>query len=608
MRRLVVNTLTMAVLAVPALAFDSVTVTVSGIADEDKREAIEKRLKSVALTSQALEQEESDAAVIFGSARSDYSRMVSVMYGEGYYGPSVSVKIDGREAADIDPFTLPKSIDKVTIAVEAGPQFTFGKTQVGPRAPTANANPIVEGFVPGAVAQANLVVSAAKAGVQEWKVDGHAKASVKDQTIIANHPKRQLNAEVVLAPGPLLRFGSLSIDGERNVSNKRVRQIMGFPEGEVYNPDELRDAVNRVRRTGTFSTVSVREAETPNPDGTLDYQMTLIEEKPRRFGLLAEYDTLDGFTVGGYWIHRNLFGGAERLRIDAEAANIGSDKLSDAGGIDYTASLRLTRPGSFGHDNDAFFFATYEDTNDPDYTEEAFSFGVGVTRYFNEDLFGQVAGGLRYSHSVDVFGDREFYHAILPARLEWDKRDDPGDATRGFYLDTLATPYLGLDDSQSGMVATVDARTYHGFGESKSFVMAGRLLLGTVVGSDLDQTPPDFLFFSGGADTVRGQKYKSLGVDVGASEQSGGRSFVGVSAEARYWVTSTIGVVGFADFGFVGPDSYPTDAGDSQSGLGIGVRYATPIGPLRVDLATPYTGQVKEFSRVALYIGVGQAF
>lgn len=436
------------------------------------------------------------------------------------------------------------------------------------------------------------------------------RPTVKDQTIIANHPNRVLNADVKLAPGPQLRFGTLTIGGERGVSNKRVRQIMGFPQGEIYNPEELRDAVNRVRRTGTFSTVSIKEAETPNADGTLDYQMTLIEEKPRRFGLLAEYSTLDGVTLGGYWIHRNLFGGAERLRIDAEAANIGGDTtgLTDYGGVDYTASLRLTRPGSFGPDNDAFFFATYENTDDPDYTEESFTIGVGVTRYFSHELFGEVSGGLRYSHSVDAFGDREFYHAVLPSRLEWDTRNDPGDATRGFYLDTSATPYLGLKDSQSGMVAEVDARTYYGFGASESFILAGRVLLGSVMGSDLDETPPDFLFFSGGADTVRGQSYQTLGVDVGASEQSGGRSFVGLSAEARYWMTSSIGIVGFIDWGYIGRDSVPNDSGDSHSGVGLGVRYNTPIGPLRVDLATPYTGEEDEFSSVSLYIGVGQAF
>lgn len=611
MRRLVLSTLTAAGLACPALALDNVTVTVSGIGNDDQKEALEERLRGAALTGQALDQEETDPAVIFGSARSDYARMIGLLYAEGYYAPTVSVKIDGREAADIDPFRPPQNISQISIAVTPGVQFQFGQTDIAPRAPGATADPIVEGFETGEIARSGLVGSAANASVREWREEGHAKATVDAQNITANHPKKRLDVDIDLAPGPKLTFGTLTIDGDTGVREERIRQIMGFPEGEVYHPEEIRDAVNRVRRTGVYKTVSVKEAETPNPDGTLDYQMTLLEEKRRRFGFSAEYATLDGITIGGFWLHRNLFGGAERLRIEGEAANIGGEELgiNDKGGEDYSASLRLTRPGTFGADNDAFYFAEFEDTNDPDYEELSFTTGIGVTRYFNDDLFGEVSGGLRYSDVTDAFGQREFYHAVFPSRLEWDKRDDPGDATEGFYLDTRATPYAGLRDSQSGMVAEVDARSYIGFGESKSFVLAGRVQLGSVIGSDLDETPPDFLFFSGGGDTVRGHSYQSLGVRQPNGEQSGGRSFVGLSGEARMYVTSSLGVVAFYDWGFIGPDSfYSADDGDSHSGLGLGVRYATPIGPIRVDFATPATGSSDNFKSVELYIGVGQAF
>ncbi|MCA8884555.1 MAG: BamA/TamA family outer membrane protein [Rhodobacteraceae bacterium] len=585
-------------------------MNVVGMSNEDRRDDLIKLLEAASLSYGALDEGTENAQDLYGRARSDYARMIAVLYSEGYYGPGVSIKIDGREVADISPLRLPRAVDRIDISVQPGPRFHFDQIDVAPRAPNPPNGPIVDGFATGETARSDLIGAAANAGVREWREDGHAKATVRDQKIVARHPDRALDVDINLAPGPQLRFGSLTITGDRDVSDRRVRQIMGFPQGEIYSPQEIRDAVNRIRRTGVFKTVALTEAETPNPDGTLDYSLTLIEEKPRRFGFSAEYSTLDGLTVGGFWLHRNLFGGAERLRIDAEAANIGGDQtgLGDSSGEDYSASLRLTRPGTFGPDNDAFFFSEFESTDDPDYEETAFTFGVGVTRYFNPQLFGEVAGGLRYSHVNDAFGDREFYHAVLPSRLEWDKRDDPGDAKGGFYLDTTATPYIGLKDSQSGMVAELDARGYVGFGQDKPYVFAGRLQLGSVVGSDLDETPPDFLFFSGGGDTVRGQRYQSLGVDVGNGEQSGGRSFVGLSGEFRASVSKSLGLVAFMDWGFVGPDSYYSDAGRSQSGVGLGVRYATPIGPIRVDFATPYSGGGDRFKSVELYIGVGQAF
>ena len=394
------------------------------------------------------------------------------------------------------------------------------------------------------------------------------------------------------------------------VSDRRVRQIAGFPEGEVFSPEALREAVNRVRRSGVFRTVSVREADAPNPDGTLDFSMTLIEERPRRIGADVEYSTVEGLSAGAFWLHRNLFGGAERLRIDGRVQNVAGDEagLVDRGGEDYELNLRLTRPGSIGPDNDLFVFAGLESVDDPDYKEDSFRLGIGLTRYFTPRLTGEVSGGLRYSEVSDAFGSRTFRHAVLPASLEWDRRDSPGDAAQGFYINVAATPYIGIDGSQSGAQTELDLRGYYGFGPNNTTVLAGRVQLGNVIGSDLDATPPEFLFFSGGGNTVRGQKFQSLGIEQANGETSGGRSFVGLSGEVRQLIRGTIGAVLFADAGYIGADSYIDGDARFHAGAGAGVRFGTPIGPIRVDLATPVSEFGDRYSQVELYIGVGQAF
>ncbi|MCA8879731.1 MAG: outer membrane protein assembly factor [Rhodobacteraceae bacterium] len=592
-------------------ALSSLGLDVVGVSDPAVRESLDTRLESASLTVAAHKEDVNDTQDLFGAALGDYSRLVGTLYDEGYYGPSVSIKIDGREAANIDPFSPPRSIKNIQITVDPGPIFTFGQAQVAPRPPTATAVPIVPGFARGDVAHATLVGDAANAGIREWRDAGHAKAAVAGQKIVADHPERQLDVDIALTPGPELRFGKLTISGDRNVSNKRVRQIMGYPEGEVYSPEKLRKAVNRVQRSGVFKTVAMTEADVPNPDGTIDYGMTLIEEKPHRFGFSAEVNTLDGLTLGGFWLHRNLFGGGERLRIEAEAANIGGKTtgLGNSGGTDYSASIRETRPGTFGADNDLFFFGDFENNNDPDYDETSLVFGVGVTRHFTEKLVGEVSGGLRYSKASDAFGTSEYYHAVLPSRLEWDRRDGISDPKGGFYFNVDATPYAGLDaQSQNGMTSQFDMRKYFAFGKERGTVFAGRVLIGSVVGSDLDATPPDFLFFSGGGDTVRGWPYQSLGVTLPNGRTSGGRSFLGLSGEYRQQVSEKIGLVAFVDWGSVGPDSWVASDSPSQTGVGLGFRYGTPIGPIRVDLATPYSDKNARWRDYELYIGVGQAF
>ncbi len=598
-------------LAAPAAALQAVLVTVTGPEDEDARADLQERLTNASLAAQALEQPSGEEEDFYGIALSEYGRMIGTLYEAGYYGPEVSVLVDGREAAEIDPFEPPAEIGLIQIRVDTGPQFRFGEVGVAPRAPEATAEPVVDGFAEGEVARADLVGAAANAGLREWREEGHPKADLDSQEVTAFHEEQRLEVDLRLAPGPRLRFGELQITGDRDVSNRRVREIMGWPEGEVYSPDELRDAANRVRRTGVFRTVSVIEAAEPNPDGTLDYTMTLIEELPRRYGFSAELATDEGLTVSGFWLHRNLFGGAERLRIDGEVANIGGAEtgLTTDDGTDTSLTARLTRPGTFGPDNDLFFFGSFEDTNDPDFDELAFTLGLGVRRNFSDDLFAEVAGGLRYSDVTDDFGEREFYHAVFPSVLEWDKRDDPGDAKQGFFIRIEEQPFIGLEEtSESGLLSEVDARGYLGFGANKGTVLAARLQLGNVFGSSLEGTPPDFLFFSGGGGTVRGQRFQSLGVEDSQGRETGGRSFIGIQSEYRQSLGGALGVVLFYDVGYIAEGSTATEDADVHSGTGIGVRYATPIGPVRVDVGTPVDGDREAFSSAELYIGVGQAF
>ena len=137
-------------------------------------------------------------------------------------------------------------------------------------------------------------------------------------------------------------------------------------------------------------------------------------------------------------------------------------------------------------------------------------------------------------------------------------------------------------------------------------VLAGRAQVGSVLGSSAQGTAPDLLFFSGGADTVRGQPYQSLGIPVG-NDTAGGRSFLGLSAEVRTRDTSAITVVGFYDYGMIGAESFVTGDDESQSGAGLGVRYSlSGIGAIRLDVAYPVHGDTSD--GLQFYIGIGQAF
>jgi len=433
-----------------------------------------------------------------------------------------------------------------------------------------------------------------------WRAAGHAKAAASDSTIIADHRAATLDARLQFAPGPLVRFGSLIVTGNERMRPDRIREIAGFPTGEVFDPEATETAARRLRRTGTFASVALSEAENLGPGNTMDVTATLIEAPLRRVGFGAEFDTVEGGRLSAFWMHRNLLGGAERLRIEGEVSRIGAR----TGGRDYRFSARFSRPATFTPETTLTFGARAETVDSADYDAILAGFDVGVTHFFSDNLTGEAGLAYLYERAEDSAGRTTRSTIALPAKLTWDRRDDTLDTTSGTFLEGAATPFVGLSGTDSGAQLRVDARAYYGMGSEGALVLAGRVKAGTVLGADIARTPREYLFYSGGGGTVRGHPFRSLGVSVGGVS-SGGRSFAVISGEVRGRVTDTIGVVGFADAGHVSAGTLGS-SGDWHAGAGLGLRYRTGIGPIRVDLAAPVRGRTG--SGPQLYVGIGQAF
>lgn len=557
------------------------------------------KLRAGALSLKAAEQPDSTAQDLIAAARADYARLTGVLYAAGYYGGIVSVRVDGREAADIPPLSDIDRVDEIAITVDRGRPFRFTAAELGPRAPGTE---LPEGFAIGQQARGELILAAAEQGIRAWRDAGHAKAAVAQQQITADHRTHGLDARLRLAPGPRLRFGDLRVPEDGKVRPGRIRAIAGLPTGTTFSPEALRDASERLRRTGAFRSVALQEAETPGPDATLDITAKLADAKQRRVGIGVELASFEGFTVSTFWLHRNLLGGAESFRIEGEVGGIGGD----SGGIDYRLATRFDRPATFAPDTGLFLHADIEQRDDPDYSERSAELGGGLTRIFSDTLTGEAGVTLRYTEIDDDLGKRSITHLLFPARLTWDRRDDALDARKGSYLDLQADPFFGLDESSTGVRLFGDARVYREVGAQNGLVLAARAQIGAVSGPAVADIPPGMLFYSGGAGTVRGQPYQDLNVDLGGGVEVGGRSFFGFSGELRKDIGDKFQAVAFADTGFIGPEAWRTEDGEWHSGAGLGARYKTGVGPIRVDIGTPLDGDAgRDFE---IYIGIGQAF
>ncbi|SLN33169.1 Translocation and assembly module TamA precursor [Aquimixticola soesokkakensis] len=566
-----------------------------------------KTLKGVSLTETAQAEDETDSQSIISAAQSDYRQVVGVLYRDGYYGPNVHIYIDGVEASQRQLINPPATVENVLFVIDTGPQFSFGQAEVGPLATlnkreVAEANTVPEAFATGEVAKSALVGKAKDAAIEGWRQDGYPMAALSRSDVVANHPSETLNVALGITPGPKATMGALTFSGETRVRPERMVAIAGYPTGKEYDPDLMTLVTTRLQRTGTFTSVSLSEADRVNPDGTYDATVATVDYKPRRFGFGAELSSVDGLTISSYWYHRNITGAADRLRFDAEVAGIGSPS-----GEDYTLSTTYRRPATFWTDTTLVATATASRLDEPDYLSKLVEGQIGLEAIVSPTFNATASIGYRYSEDTDDLGTREFHHIIFPIEIEGDyRRPNSLNPVSGNYYTADITPYIGVQGSTSGARFYGDARRYFSLGAQDRIVLAGRVMAGSIVGSDLDTTPADLLFYSGGGGTVRGQPYQSLGVTTEDGADVGGLGYLGLNAEVRGKITDKIQLVGFYDYGTVGTSSVPGQDAKSQAGAGLGLRYNTGVGPIRLDVATPVSGETGD--GIQVYIGIGQAF
>ncbi len=576
----------------------AVPITVTGIDQESDL------YLSVTGGSLLVEQSAEDATPttqeIVAAAQADYARLLAILYDKGYFAPVINIRLDGVEAASLPPVQPPRQVSRAEIAITLGPKYRFGTARIAPVAPGTE---LPEEFATGKTASLGVLKNTVSAGISGWRDQGHAKAELASQDLTARYQDATLSADLRLAPGPQLRFGPLSVTGNRAVRTERILEIAGLPVGQVFSPEQLKLAQTRLRRTGAFDAVALTEAERIGPNLTLPIAAQVTEAPPRRIGFGAEVSTTEGVTLSTYWLHRNLLGGAESLRLDAEISGIGGT----SGGTDYRLAARFERPATFNADTDFYALAELEQLDEVNFFSRQLDLEAGIKRIANENRTYTLGLGLRTAETRDAFGTNRYTLLTLPLSAEFDYRDNRLDATEGYYAKASLTPFLALSGSDNGLRTYVDVRGYRTFGTARPVTFALRGQLGSVYGPSLAQAPADYLFYSGGGGTVRGQPYQSLGVDLGGGNVVGGRSFLGLSAEARLKVTDKIGIVAFADAGYIGAEEFYDGSGRVQSGAGLGIRYATGIGPIRLDVAVPTSGP-ETGENFQVYIGIGQSF
>ncbi len=569
------------------------TVTLQGLAADQRAELIARFNALSAL--KAGEDKPANAAQIDRRAREDAALLGSLLRAQGYYDAAVDPEVATANDGQLT----------VTLIAEPGPLFRFADVALSgldPAKPDERA--MRDEFTVGAqdAVDSDRVLTQSEELKRTLKATGYPFARVGEPDVVVDHDTQSATLMMTVDPGGKRKFGTIRVAGDKApFGANHVARIARFRSGQPYNQDDVDDLQRALIATGLVSLASVEPA--PGSDPTIaDIAVTLEPAKLRTIAAEAGYGTGEGARLEGSWTHRNFF----RPEGAVTARGVIGTREQYLGA--------LLRQSNFRQRDQALNARiALANENRPAFRAKRFEIGAGIERQSN--IIWQKkwtwSGGVEFitSDERDIVGAgilrrRTYFIGALPLTLNYDGSDSLLDPTRGFRLGLRASPELSLQAGTFGYVRTqIDASGY--VPVSPKVVMAGRVRFGNIAGARSSAIAPSRRFYAGGGGSVRGYGYQAIGPRDIANDPDGGRSLAEFALEARVRF-GDFGVVPFVDGGNIYDSAVPRLRG-FRYGAGLGLRYYSNFGPIRIDVGTPINPQRGD-SRVTVFVSLGQAF
>lgn len=411
--------------------------------------------------------------------------------------------------------------------------------------------------------------------------------------------------EYYAIPGPLSAFGETSVRGNKYIKESVIRRQLTYKTGDTYESLKLDKTRRNLYDLQTFRIISVIPRKNPdNMDAPIPVDI-LIEEMPRlstQFGV--GYGTEDKFRGFADITYRGLFNEAGRANLYVRHSALEP----------YRVSLTLTQPQFLDKKTSLTINPYFRRQIEPGFDTQTLGLNVPVNRKFNDQFNASLSYYFeKVTQRVEAgdyeIPDREsnkflYNKSGLMAAVSYNSglpRFSP-ETGLAAYFGFKYNGYIFKSDFNYTKM-WLDLRKYNKIGD---FVLSIRGMIGGIYSSDSAQfIPVEDRFYSGGTNSVRGWARSQLGPKRETGTPMGGKSVVEMSVELRrplFWKLE--GAV-FMDAGNVWSQPYHYPLNELAYAAGAGLRFKTPIGPIRFDVGVPLWNEKK---RVQLFLSIGQAF
>ena len=554
---------------------------------------------------------------LIARARRDGERLKSVLESYGYYASRVEITIDGAPLRDLELAdrlqALPKAREaRIAIGFDLGPLYHLRDIRIDGALP-ADVRDVL-GLHPGDPAVASQVVAGGARVLSALQERGYAFARVEPPVADEDAEEPLLDVSFHVATGAQVRVGTIRFAGLVRVQEAAARRRLKLRTGARFSPTDIERARRDLLDLGVFASVNVQVANDADPQGAVPITFTVRERPRRAVNLTAAYSTDLGGSSGASWTDRNLFGRADQLIVAGSVTNIDGKATT---GIGYDTSVKYILPDFGRPDQSLQVSAGANHQALQAYDQRARTGGGTLTRRLTPRWTVSVGVTAANEQIIQDEVTRDYTLIGLPLGLTYDSTDlgSPLDDPRhGIRASASVTPTVSIGRTNATFVisqvkaaAYVDVHDLLAALPAGRSVLAARGLVGLAQGAGEFSLPPDQRFYAGGSGTIRGYNYQSVGpLFANTTNPVGGTAILAGGLEFRQRFGRSYGAAVFVDGGQVssGLQYLPNVF---RVGVGAGLRYYTPIGPIRFDVALP-TQRIPGSNSLQLYIGLGQAF
>lgn len=518
----------------------------------------------------------------------DIESFVDALRARGYFKAEV--------AGEVDTTVTPQT---VRFMIKPGPRFVFDR----PRLILKPDDPMLQdrlrdtlgSLKSGDKYSSSTILDVETALLERLKEQGRPSPATLERKVVADHATERVEVEFTIDPGPAATFGTTEILGLEDVSEEAVTPELAWKNGTPYDRRQVDKTREQLIRTGLFRSVRIDTDHAEGSD-TVNMRISLLEAPHRsvRAGLWFFSDLGLGVTAG--WTHRNILGAGQELRLDTEV----SENLQ-------RANSELILPRMWHPRQNLGLSAQYVHDLTDSYEATNLSLSA-IARRPVSDV--QVGYGLAYRLSeVDKDDSRRFNLFSVPLLAEYSNADHLLDPSSGIALTSRIEPFTDIGNRETSFVLwSLTGRHYLPLNRDKTMVLATRGRYSLLAGSSRESIPEDMLLYAGGGGSVRGYAHQYAGELDEDDDPLGGVSAVDFSAELRFRINREYGFVLFADGGGAFSGRNPSEREEYFWGVGTGLRYFTPIGPIRLDVAVPLDRRSGVDDLFQVYVSLGQAF